>query len=320
MQLVAIVNSFNRRELLMRAVTALVRALDPSGVAYGIVVFEAGSTDGSREWLCQFAAEHPQLRLETILAAQTEDTSFAEGVNRACRHALQTFPEAEFLFLYETDNWIAGAEPITRAMQVLRDQPRLAALGFTVRLHSGTPCGWGTPFPTVLSFVLGQHLSGYLGIPKPRTPTAESRSRSWFPADVVYTSPLMIKAAVWRELGGMDSSRFPFSDSDVDWAWKAAKAGYRSGVLVSDAVVHDNGGAMSSWSNMRVLKFHQARFRLLRRYRGPVTVLAIPALFLRHAVEFGLLAAMVLAGRRPALSLRKRLLLMRSVWRGYEFV
>jgi GT2 family glycosyltransferase len=128
----------------------------------------------------------------------------------------------------------------------------------------------------------------------------------------------MVRASVWHKLGGMDARLFPFSDSDLDWAWKARKAGYRCGVLLSDGVVHDNGGAASNWSSMRVLKFHQARFRLLRKYRGAAVIFAIPALFLRHIAEYLVLTVMVLTRRRPSLSLKKRSILLKSVWSGYE--
>jgi GT2 family glycosyltransferase len=316
LQIVAVINSFNRRELLAGAVESLVQALGSSGLEFAIAVFEAGSTDGSREWLSQFAAAHPEARIEIVLA--TGNSSFAEGVNRGCQHALEAFPDAEFLFLYETDNWLASAEPILAAIRILHEQPRLAAAGFTVRRHSGRPCGWGEPFPTVAPFVLGPQFAHRLGIPRAENADVQSGDIQWFAADVVYTSPLLIRASLWRELGGMDAELFPFSDSDLDWAWRAAKAGYRCGVVLSDAVVHDNGGAISNWSNMRVLKFHQARFRLLKKHRGPEVIFAIPVLFLRHMAEYLVLVPMVLAGKRPLLSLKKRSMLLRSVWNGYE--
>ena len=320
MQFVAIINSFNRCELLVRAVESLVHALTSIGVEFAVVIFEAGSTDGSREWLKEFAAMHPDVRLEVILASEIDDSSFAGGVNRASQHALEIFPDAQFLFLYETDNWLSNAEPVVGAIQLLREQPDLAAVGFTVRLHSGQPSGWGEPFPTVPSFVLGPQLSQRLKIPRSEIKTVRSGNLRWFRADVVYTSPLVIRASVWRELGGMDAQLFPFSDSDLDWAWKVRKAGYSCGVLLSNEVVHDNGGTKSSWSNMRMLKFHQARFRLLRKNRGSSVSLAIPALFLRHIAEYLVLTGMVLLGSRPSLSLKKRSILLRSVWSGYESI
>lgn len=318
MQFVAVINSYNRRDLLSSALESLVRTVDPRGDEYAVVVFEAGSKDGSREWLARFAEEHRDLRLEVVEPQAGSDSSFAAGVNAGCSHALERFPEVEFLFLYETDNYVSSAEPLIAAMRLLREEPHLAAVGFTVRRHSGKPCGWGGAFPTVLSFVLGPHLSLYLGAPHCKIAKRRSHSVEWFTADVVYTSPLLIKASRWKGLGGLDARQFPFSDSDLDWAWNVAKAGYQLGVIATDAVVHDNLQVLSNWSDSRVLNFHRARFRLLRKHRGWGVILAIPLLFLRHLAEYVLLTTFVLLGRRPVLALRKRWLLLKGVWVGYE--
>jgi GT2 family glycosyltransferase len=319
MQFVAVINSFNRKNLLVEAVESLVRVIDPKSLDYAIVVFEAGSTDGSRQWLSDFAQAHPQVNLEVLEAsAKDDDTSFAAGVNLGCAHALKRYPDLEFLLLYETDNWLANAEPIHQAIKLLRSHAKLAAMGFTVRSRSGRVGGWGEAFPTLSAFVLGGQLCQRLGIPRAEMAIQETEGSRWFIADVVYTSPLVIKASAWLESGGMDARVFPFSDSDVDWAWKIAQKGYQQGVLVTDAVVHDNLSTLSNWSGMRVVYFHEARFRLLRKYRGSGVVLAIPALFVRHLLEYGLLFALALAGRRPWASLKKRTILLKRVWRGYK--
>ncbi len=285
-----------------------------------MVVFHAGSTDGSREWLVTFTQENPEVRLEVVEASAGEDTSFAAGVNRGCERALALFPNLEFIFLYETDNWVSSAKPIESAMQLLRRKPDLAAMGFTVRLHSGAAGGWGMSFPTVTSFVLGREISKRLSLPRFVAVKHVTDGAEWFTADVVYTSPLLIKRDAWKTLGGIDATLFPFSDCDLDWAWRAARQGYKLGVLKTDAVVHDGRTQSSGWSSMRVLGFHEARFQLLRKYRGRGVVLAIPALFLRHVMEYGLLFGLFLARRRPLLSLKKRFILLQRVWRGYRTV
>jgi GT2 family glycosyltransferase len=318
MQFAVVVNSFNRRDLLAKALESLTGALKPTALEYAIVVFEAGSTDGSREWLAEFSKQHPEIKIEITEPSRPDDSSFAAGVSQGCDLALRLFPEIEFLFLYETDNWIASAEPVAAAMELLRQNPELAAAGFTVRRHSGSQCGWGGSFPTILSFVLGPFVSMRLGLPHCRIKMHETRGIRWFNADVVYTSPLLIRASVWRSSGGLDARLFPFSDSDLDWAWKVAKAGSRLAVIESGEVVHDNLSVLSGWSSMRVIDFHRSRFRLLRKYRGSQVMLAIPLLFLRHLAEYAILLALVIAGRRPKLSLKKRQILMKSVWAGYE--
>ena len=320
MDFVAVVNSMNRKPLLKMALESLVDAVRKDPLDYAIVVFDAGSTDGSREWLETFAQTNSDVRLEVIKATAGEDTSFAAGVNRGCEQALSLFPDLEFIFLYETDNWVSSAKPIGLAMELLRGEADLAAMGFTVRLHSGDAGGWGMSFPTVTSFVLGREISRRLALPRFIAQGHITAGAEWFTADVVYTSPLLIKREAWKILGGIDAQHFPFSDCDLDWAWRASRKGYKLGVLKTDAVVHDGRSQSSGWSSMRVLGFHQARFQLLRTYRGRGVVLAIPALFLRHVMEYGLLFGLFLARRRPFLSLKKRFILLRRVWSGYRTV
>lgn len=320
MQVVVIINSFQRRELLAEAVESLLRGLASSAIEYALVVFDAGSTDGSREWLAQFEAANRQVRMEVILASPAEDRSFAAGVNRACQLALEEFPDVQFLFLYETDNRLCGVEPLRAAMRLLEEEPKLAAAGFTVRRHCGSPAGWGEAFPTVFSFMLGPQISHRLAIPRFRPEIRQSQELRWFTADAVYTSPLLIRSSAWRHAGGLDAEWFPFSDCDLDWAWRTAKNGGSMAVVLTNQVVHDNCSSFSPWSSLRVLNFHQGRFRLLRKHRGTAVVAAIPVLFVRHVLELVLLAAMVLAGQRTAPSIKKRLWLMKHVWRGYESI
>jgi GT2 family glycosyltransferase len=319
MQFVAVINSFNRKDLLAKAVESLVGAMAAKCQDYAIVVFDAGSSDGSLEWLERFAQHHLELPVEVVPAPDGSDKSFAAGVNRGCEYALQRFPGVPFLLLYETDNWISSALPIQAAISVLKQNQSLAAMGFTVRMHSGKLIGWGTGFPTLCSFVLGGLIGHKKGVPyAERRRIRESEGARWFTADVVYTSPLLIRARVWRESGGMDSRMFPFSDSDLDWAWKVAQKGYQMGVLETDAVVHDNLSTISNWANMRVIDYHRDRFRLLRKYRGRQVWLTVPALFVRHVIEYGILLGLVLIGRRPTASLTKRTILLRRVWHGYR--
>jgi len=91
-----------------------------------------------------------------IFADEHEDRSFSAGVNRAAEQALASFPDTKWLFLYESDNWVAGAEPIKEAIKVLEVHDHLAAIGFTVRKHSGAEIAYGEPFPRVWNLSSGR--------------------------------------------------------------------------------------------------------------------------------------------------------------------
>jgi len=318
-RLVAIVNSFNRRALLEASLPSLGSALRQLPFGTAIVVFEAGSTDGSVEWLRMYQSSCVDPEIAILVPAPGEDSSFAAGVNAACRHAIRSYRELELLFLFETDNWIAGSEPIAVATALLNSHARLAAAGFTVTKRSGEPAGFGCSFPSVPQFLMGQQLTAILGLDRPRL-SAEPPCDGyrWGTCDVVYTSPLLVKRAAWEETAGLDAASFPFSDCDLDWCWRLQRSGWKLAVIESKGVVHDNEDQASAWSFTRVLSFHRARLRLLQRHLHAQASLLEAGLLVRHLLEFVALALASPLLSHPGGSLRKRWLLITSVMRGYR--
>jgi GT2 family glycosyltransferase len=314
-EVVAVINSFNRRALLEKALASLSDSFRSASFGSAIVVFEAGSKDGSLEFLRSWASLHPGDNL--VLIESASDSSFSEGVNRGTAMALERFPACRFLFLFETDNWLQSAEPVSQAVSLLKQEPRLAAVGFTVKRHGGQLCGYGMSFPTALSLVLGLNLTDRWNLERPdNSPWKTTNGFRWRMADVVFTSPLLIRREAWLQTHGLDAEQFPFSECDVDWAWRCAEAGWKMAVIASDQVVHDNLQQASAWSANRVIEFHRSRLRLLKRHRGRWIGLIKPILFLRHCIE-----TLLLALRRrtdvTATKLQKRKQMLRTVWSDY---
>jgi GT2 family glycosyltransferase len=316
-EFVAVINSFNRRPLLEKALSSLTQALRTAPFGSAIVVFEAGSNDGSAEFLRSWNGLNPGDNLVVVESA-TADSSFSEGVNRGSAMALERFPECRWLFLFETDNWVQTAEPLSHAVQLLEEEPQLAAVGFTVKRHAGEFCGYGMSFPTAMSLALGLNLSAKWNLDQPNnSPWKTSNGLRWRMCDVVFTSPLLIRREAWLQTGGLDAERFPFSETDVDWAWRCAEAGWKTAVIASEQVVHDNLQQASAWSANRVIEFHRSRLRLLKRHRGEWIGLLKPILFLRHCIETLLLTFRGSADVAAAAKLEKRKQMVRTVWNDY---
>ncbi|HYR23412.1 MAG TPA: glycosyltransferase [Chthoniobacterales bacterium] len=317
-ELVAIINSFNRRSLLEDAVASLTNALRSVPFASAIVVFEAGSNDGSAEFLRTWREHHPADNL-IVIEASADRRSFSAGVNAACADAIGRFPKCRWLFLYETDNCLTSAEPLEKAIALLELEPQLAAAGFTVKQYDGKFFGYGMRFPTALSFALGQNLAGQLNLHRPNNSAWRiSDGVRWRTCDVVFTSPLLVRREAWEQSGGFDEKNFPFSDVDLDWAWRCAKLGWKMAVIASDNVVHDNRRQLSAWSANRALDFHRNRFGLLKRHRGKHVALLKPLLFLRHCLEAIILARKSATDPVAKEKLAKRKQMLRTVWSNYS--
>lgn len=315
-KLVAIVNSFNRLALMQDGLPTLVAALKECEVPAGIVIFDAGSTDGSIEWIKEFA-RNAGIRVELIIPEPGDDTSFSGGINRATRYAQEVFPQVEYYFFFETDNYLKSAEPLKNALRLLDSVSYLAAVGFTVTKHSGLAAGIGSSFPTIVQFVLGQHLTCMMHLDYPiKNPWRQEGDIVWTICDVVFTSPILVRRTAWEKSRGLDAREFPFSDCDVDWAWRLSKLGWKIAVIKAQGVIHDNRETLSEWSGKRVLHFHRARMKLLMRH-ARVAAAVKPLLFVRHAMEYLLLEVLRLAGRANAQKVELRKQLMRTVFRDY---
>jgi GT2 family glycosyltransferase len=316
-EFVAIINSFNRRSLLERAIGSLSGALRGAKFGSAIIVFEAGSNDGSAEFLKTYRENHPADNL-SVIEGISDRRSFSNGVNIGCAAAIARFSKCRWLFLYETDNCLVSLEPLEKAISLLKREAQLAAAGFTVKQHDGTFYGYGMRFPSALSFALGQNLGGRLNLYAPNNSAWQlSDGIRWRTCDVVFTSPLLIRREAWEQSSGFDEKNFPFSDVDLDWAWRCAKLGWKMSVIASDHVVHDNLEQPSAWSANRALDFHRNRFRLLKRHRGKHVTLLKPVLFIRHWLEAMILARKSAVDPSAKEKLAKRKQMLRTVWNNY---
>ncbi len=316
-ELVAVINSFNRRPLLERAVVSLTSALRAARFGAAIIVFDAGSKDGSLEFLKEWCENNPADNLGVIEATNSR-RSFSDGVNIACADAIARFPKTRWLFLYETDNGLLNIGPLEKGITLLQREPQLAACGFTVKHYDGNFFGYGMRFPSTLSFALGQNLAALCNLHAPNNSAWQtSDGISWRTCDVVFTSPLLVRREAWEQSSGLDAENFPFSDTDIDWAWRCTGLGWTMAVIASDEVIHDNLEQLSAWSANRVLDFHRNRFRLLKRHRGSHVVLLKPVLFFRHGLEAILLARKARVDPAAQEKLAKRKQMLRTVWSNY---
>jgi GT2 family glycosyltransferase len=321
-EIAIIINSFNRFSLLKVCLEVLSKWLPTSNFKEKCVaiVYDAGSTDGSLGWL-QSDGLKLNLPVELIIPKAGDDTSFASGLNSGVALAIQKYPSLKYLLFYETDNQILQPVPLSQAAQQLESNSKLGACGFTVRRHNGSWAGAGSPFPKISHFILGKPLTNKLGL--------ESLPYKWEKsiigdyefsyADIVYTSPLLVKVKAWQESGGLDSQMFPFSDCDTDWAKRMRIKGWRMGVIKSNDVIHDNLQTLSTWSKSRAKQFHRGRLRYFLRHRPTAIRTVFPAiLIIRHVLELATVKLFVKNQERRAQLTTQFTDLLKSCINKYE--
>jgi GT2 family glycosyltransferase len=287
-KIAVIINSFNRLSLLKLAIAALMKWVPNSEFdrSISLVIFDAGSNDGTIDWLKSQTKELP-ISINLLNPGDDADKSFAAGLNAGVDYAIDTFPNLDYLLFYETDNQILSVPPLRQAIQELESNNKLGACGFTVRKDDGKPAGVGQPFPSLFNFLVGNQVVSKFNLQAIKYQWVKSESGNMFSyIDVVYTSPLVVKVKAWKDSGGLDAKTFPFSDCDVDWAKRMRHIGWRMGVIQSNDVIHDNLETLSAWSKNRALQFHRGRLNYFKKFKPKSLFLVWPVpIMIRHKGE-----------------------------------
>ncbi len=280
---VFLVSSYNRLALLHQACHCILDFIS-NHTDFGLLVLDAGSEDGSKEYLRKIAGDYPN----TVAVLIEEDRpSFSEGVNRMFKRVLDFFPAATEGLLFETDNLIKNQQPVLDAVNLLRGNDLLGAVGFTVQNLQGLFLIPGSTFLKISATILGLQLSDKFGLERMQLNNWQKNSAiKWHYYDVLYTSPLLVKIDAWRKSGGMDAENFPFAESDVHWAWKLAQAGFRKAIIQCTGIIHDNQSTVSAWSAKRVYDVHKRRLRYMYLVKGrsAAALMRFP-LAARHLIE-----------------------------------
>lgn len=221
---------------------AMLRRFLPSVLAHSgeaqVIVADNASTDASRDVL---QAEFPAVR--TILLPQ--NYGFAEGYNQALRQV-----EADVFVLLNSDVEVTPGW-LTPLITYLEAHPECAALQPKIRQ-------WAEPADSAVRqrFEYAGASGGYLdryGYPYCRGRVfgtlEQDHGQYDTPVPVLWATgaALVIRAADWRESGGLDG-RFFAHQEEIDLCWRLRSRG-RSIVCVPQSVVfHVGGGTLPTGS------------------------------------------------------------------------
>ncbi|MEO0085384.1 MAG: glycosyltransferase family 2 protein [candidate division WOR-3 bacterium] len=221
---------------------------------FEVIVVDNASADNTRDKLRQ----HHNL----LLVLNDSNAGYARANNQAARMA-----SGEYILLLNPDTRVELGALDTLA-EFLDSNPDFTAVAPRLINPDGSTQLSIRGFPT-----FGSVLWELTGLPRllPRCRAIGGwRMRSFdydSPAEVPQpmASCLMLRRAVWNELGGFDES-FPIFYNDVDLSRRLAAAGHRTWYLPQTRVIHRVG---ASTSQVRTRMFREAArslFRYLRKH------------------------------------------------------
>lgn len=249
---VAIV-SYNTRELTLTAIRTLVD--NSPGVSMHIVVLDNDSRDGSADAI----AEHfPQVEL----IRSPDNLGFALANNRIAEQVTTPW----FLLLNPDTETYPGS--IANLLAFAKANPRAGITGGRTYFPDGS-LNAASCYQRLTPWNLFCAASG-LAKAAPNSPlfNAEAmggwRRDSVRHVDIVVGCFLMIPTALWRELGGFDTSFFMYGE-EADLCLRARKLGYRP-MITPDATIMHLVGASTSNKGTKQVAVMKAKTTLMRRH------------------------------------------------------
>ena len=222
-----------------------------------VIVADNASTDGSVEMLLKEFPDVPLVVLE-------QNFGFAEGYNRA----LAQLPDYEYYLLLNSDVEIRQKEWDAPMIQYMDEHPECAACQpklLALREKNAQRVGW---------FEYAGAAGGYLdkyGYPfcRGRVLNTVEKDEGQYDETVPLLwgtgAALMVRAADWRESGGLDSRFFAHME-EIDLCWRLRTMG-KNIVCIAQSQAYHLGGATLNQGNPRKT-FLNFRNNLLMLYKN----------------------------------------------------
>jgi N-acetylglucosaminyl-diphospho-decaprenol L-rhamnosyltransferase len=247
--------SWNVRDLLRRALASVLD--DTVGIESEIILVENASRDGTVEMV---RAEFPQVRL----IANPDNRGFTGGNNQAFAVSL-----GRYFFLLNPDaELVAGA---TRALiEYLDANPRVGIAGPQLLNPDRTVQPSRRRFPVFTTALL-----------------ESTRLQQWFPhnrwlaryylldtrddvaqdVDWIVGAAMFVRREMYEQVGAFDQDFFMYSE-ELDWCYRAKRAGWRVVYLPRAQVIHHEGKSSEQAAAARNIYFHSSKIRFFRKYHG----------------------------------------------------
>ncbi len=234
-----------------------------------IIVVDNASTDDSIEMLRK---DFPTVEI----LINTVNEGFAGGYNNALKKI-----ESDYYVLLNSDvevtpGWI---EPIIELMEqdnlIAACQPKILAYkNKSFFEYAGASGGWldryGYPFSRGRIFDFLEEDTGQYDDVEPCF---------WASG-----AALFVKAAAYRQLGGLDEYFFAHQE-EIDFCWRLQLAGYKVYVNPNSVVYHIGGGTLPKENNLKVfLNFRNNLIMLAKNFTFSKAVLKLPVRMLLDAV------------------------------------
>jgi len=249
-----IILNWNTKDLLKQCVESIINGFEGLGInelGVEIIIVDNGSTDGSVPIVKK---KFPTVKL----IENKENLGFAKGNNQGLKEA-----KGEFVMLLNSDTLIKSGA-IEKLVEYLDKNPD-CAVSPLLELPNGKPqLDYYMRFPNLWQiFLYHNPILRPLTMNSPlKKLVCQSANDKPFLVDQLPMSALMAAKEVWQKVGELDPD-YHFFFEDVDWSWRAKKAGVKLIVVPQAKIVHLGGGSWKKKLNQDKNAFYRQFFASL---------------------------------------------------------
>ncbi|HEX9295319.1 MAG TPA: glycosyltransferase family 2 protein [Polyangiaceae bacterium] len=239
MKVLAVVVNYRTAEMTLRAVRALLAALDQVPDSE-VVIVDNDSRDGSFERLSLAARTLDRPGRVTVVPAE-KNGGFGYGVNLGIRHGLQQSSPPEFFYLLNSDAF-PDPSAVRELVEVFEREPRAGIAGSYIYGIDGLPHVTAFRFPSPMGELeralrLGL-VSKLLGRWRVAMPVPDSDCV----VDWVAGASMMIRREVFSDVGLFDETFFLYFE-ETDFCRRAKQRGWSTYYVRRSAVAHIGGAS-----------------------------------------------------------------------------
>lgn len=304
-----IIVSWNVRELLEACLESIERspislfeapAVGHAALSVEVIVVDNASSDGTPALLRE---QYPWVHL----IEPGENLGFSAGNNVGLEAS-----RAPLLLLLNPDTRLVG-DALPAMAAYMDAHPEVGALGPLLLNADGSVQSSRRRFPTLLTALFE---STWLAGLAPRA-VLDRYTMDDVPANIphevdwVQGAAVMLRRAVFDEVGGLDTGFFMYSE-ELDWLKRIKQAGWQVMFLPDARVVHYGGRSSEQVEPQKHVYFQTSKVRYFRKHHGRLAAALVRGvLLLNYAAQIAVEGAKWLLGHRRALR-RDR---MRTYWR-----
>ncbi len=251
-ELSIIIVNWNVRDLLDKCLASLQRA----DVAADVILVDSASSDGS---VALVREKYPTVRL----LPQTENIGFTRGNNLGLAQA-----RGDYILLLNPDTEVSPAA-LSQLLAFMRARPAVGIVGPHTLNSDGSHQSTRRRFPNLLT---GIFESTWLAAWAP--PAIERHYRmldtadaAIMEADWVQGSALLLRRAVYADIGGLDEGFVMYSE-ELDFCRRAKSAGWQVWYHGGAFITHHGGKSSEQAATAKQIHFHSSKLRYFRKHHG----------------------------------------------------